>query len=79
MTGELLSPNRPSEYDHNMECIWEVRVPEGYHVIMNSNGVFDVPSGGSSDCPNDYLEFSSVNDDGVAVSNCITTFVMSLY
>lgn len=71
MTGELVSPNYPENYEHNTECIWEVHVPEGYHVIMSANGIFDVPSGGSNDCPNDYLEFSSINDDGVAVSTSV--------
>lgn len=69
MTGQITSPLYPSDYPLSVECIWDIKVPDGYHIIMQSNGIFDIAATGSGNgCNNDYVEFFSVNANGEAVS-----------
>lgn len=73
LSGNLTSQNYPSNYPHNIECVWDIMLPDGYTVIMQNNGPFDVESGGSgtTECFYDYIEFFNVDSDGAAVSGTL--------
>ncbi|XP_059179030.1 cubilin-like isoform X2 [Physella acuta] len=60
-SGQLKSPNYPSRYPHNIECVWEINVDPGYHIVLNFNPHFDLEA--DSDCEFDHVEvFDSVNE-----------------
>ena len=51
-SGTIASPNYPSNYDRNTQCIWLLEAQSGYAVSLTVNGVSGDPS-----CT-DYLEVS---------------------
>ena len=52
--GTVSSPQWPAEYPPNTECLWEIIVPAGYHIIAQFNDSF---FGLQADCQ-DYVEVS---------------------
>ncbi|CAH1775425.1 unnamed protein product [Owenia fusiformis] len=61
-TGTLMSPNFPSNYPHNTECIWEIIVDSGYHVLLQFDDRFEIER--ENNCTYDYVEVSDYLDDG---------------
>lgn len=49
------------QYPQNVECIWEIRADDGYHVGINFEGRFFIEQ--SDNCTKDYLEFYDYVDD----------------
>ena len=33
-SGKLESPNYPEDYHPNKECVWRIRVPQGFQVAL---------------------------------------------
>ena len=33
-TGEIESPNYPSDYPHNADCIWQITLQEGQQIMI---------------------------------------------
>ena len=61
--GTVSSPQWPAEYPPNTECLWEIIVPAGYHIIAQFNDSF---FGLQADCQ-DYVE---VSETGMANRLC---------
>ncbi|XP_068206241.1 LOW QUALITY PROTEIN: cubilin-like, partial [Palaemon carinicauda] len=55
ITGNITSPGFPSNYESNLECIWEVDVQYGYHAVFTFVERFDLETG--NPCQNDYVQF----------------------
>ena len=53
-TGALSTPNYPSSYPHNTECVWDINVDSGYIVTLQFNPPFDMENHGT--CDYDYVE-----------------------
>ena len=70
LTGNISTQNYPAHYPNNVECIWDIIVPEGYHVLLETQGIFDIETGAddTSSCFYDYVQFFDVNANGEAVS-----------
>lgn len=70
--GNITSQNYPNTYPSNIECEWDIIVPDGYRVFIFADGIFDIESGGagSNNCYYDYIQFFDVDANGVAVSKC---------
>ena len=54
MQGLITSPNYPQRYNTSIECVWDVIVANGYHVVMTFVGQFDLEI--SNPCTADYVE-----------------------
>ena len=54
--GSLSSPNYPSNYPANTECVWDINVQIGYTVQLTMASDFSLQS--SSGCTRDYVEVS---------------------
>ena len=57
--GVIKTPNydsSPGDYPHNTECIWDINVEDGYHVVLTFVPPFDLEAHG--DCVFDYVEVS---------------------
>ncbi|XP_061178089.1 cubilin-like [Saccostrea echinata] len=65
-TGLISSPNYPSSYPHNTECVWDINVLDGYHVVLNFIPPFDMEAHGS--CGYDYVEVDDALRNGSLVS-----------
>ncbi|PAV61815.1 hypothetical protein WR25_26348 [Diploscapter pachys] len=66
MGGIITSPNfgNGKEYDNNLECVWDVQVPQGYHIRVNYS-YFDIEL--TPNCSKDYLILSQEhNGKGIA-------------
>lgn len=56
MSGSLVSPNFPNNYEFENECSWIISVPRGYHVLLSFNYTdFDIHSCNEA-CNCDFLE-----------------------
>ena len=55
--GYLETPNYPSSYSHNAECVWDINVEPGYHVELTFNPPFDMEHHGA--CDYDYVEVTT--------------------
>ncbi|KAH3692443.1 hypothetical protein DPMN_194284 [Dreissena polymorpha] len=64
-TGNLSTPNYPSSYPHNTECVWDLNVDPGYILTLTFNPPFDMEHQG--DCDYDYVEVSDVISNGSEV------------
>ncbi|CAJ0568881.1 unnamed protein product, partial [Mesorhabditis spiculigera] len=53
MHGVIYTPNYPDTYDNDLGCIWDISVPQGYHIQLDFE-TFDVQS--SQDCQADFLQ-----------------------
>ncbi|CAG0888619.1 unnamed protein product [Darwinula stevensoni] len=66
-TGSINSPGylNDTNYQANMDCVWEIRFENGYHVELKFVERFDIEM--SANCNNDYVEvFSFVDGDWVS-------------
>ncbi|CAL1282886.1 unnamed protein product [Larinioides sclopetarius] len=61
-TGNITSPNFPSRYDNNVECVWTIEYVPGYLVKLVFAGRFDIEMDDS--CSKDYVKVEDYNDDG---------------
>ncbi|XP_063063043.1 cubilin [Engraulis encrasicolus] len=52
--GYIMSPNYPSNYPQNIDCIWVISVPNGEAVQLDFEGDFNIEP--HTDCRYDYLE-----------------------
>uniref|UniRef100_A0A0X3NN85 Tolloid-like protein 1 n=1 Tax=Schistocephalus solidus TaxID=70667 RepID=A0A0X3NN85_SCHSO len=52
-TGYITSPGFPANYPPNSRCVWKIKVPTGFSVLLTFQQ-FDL--GDQSDCPYDYIE-----------------------
>lgn len=50
----IQSPNYPKMYPNNIECTWEVRSNEGYHIGLQFIERFQIEE--STNCTNDFIE-----------------------
>jgi len=68
-TGEVTSPNHPNNYPGSVECVWDIVVQDGYHVVLTFEGIFDVEAGagGTTQCYYDYVRLTSVLADDTEV------------
>ncbi|CAH1785597.1 unnamed protein product, partial [Owenia fusiformis] len=58
-TGSLVSPNYPSNYDNNLDCVYQINAPAGPLILEFSD--FDVEASG---CSYDYLEIREDSASG---------------
>jgi len=58
-SGHLESPNFPEEYLPSKECIWKIRVPEGYQVSLTFSS-FQIES--HDTCVYDFVEVRDGNN-----------------
>ncbi|XP_052697133.1 cubilin-like isoform X2 [Crassostrea angulata] len=65
-SGLISSPNYPSSYPHNTECVWDINVQEGYHVVLNFIPPFDMEAHGA--CGYDYVEVDDALRNGTLVN-----------
>lgn len=56
--GSITSPNFPNEYPNNAECIWEIRVADGYHIGLVFVERFHLED--RNNCDKDYVEVSFI-------------------
>jgi hypothetical protein len=56
--GTIQSPNYPSPYNHNAECVWVITVGSSDNVVLSFSD-FDVEGGNG--CPFDYVEVHNQN------------------
>lgn len=59
--GRILSPNYPSEYPSDMECVWKIRVP-GNAVLQLNLQDFEIEV--DPKCSHDFLEIHHLSADG---------------
>ncbi|KAJ8376962.1 hypothetical protein SKAU_G00075420 [Synaphobranchus kaupii] len=65
--GYIMSPNYPSNYPQNIDCMWVLTVPNGEAVQLDFEDEFYIEQ--STGCPYDYLELhdgSSYDNDVIA-------------
>lgn len=61
-TGVFHSPNYPQKYDIGT-CSYTIKVPSGYHIVLNWQS-FDVGSPRQKDhCPNDFIAVYNHNQN----------------
>jgi hypothetical protein len=53
-TQTVTSPGYPNGYANNLDCVWQVLVPQGFRVWSNITNI-DMESHGS--CNYDYVQF----------------------
>ncbi|XP_053504957.1 ST14 transmembrane serine protease matriptase b [Ictalurus furcatus] len=59
MKGTFMSPGFPSSYPPQIQCVWNIKVPDGKHIIINFNKFSLTDPGQSPDnCSKDYLEIN---------------------
>ncbi|XP_067930809.1 cubilin-like [Watersipora subatra] len=65
-TGTIVSPGHPNFYPHGVDCLWEVRVAEGFQIRLT----FDFISiESSTPCNYDYVQVSNNRSDNATGSN----------
>ncbi|XP_075459469.1 suppressor of tumorigenicity 14 protein homolog [Ascaphus truei] len=58
-SGVITSPYYPAHYPPDMECVWDIQVPENKHVKLRFNMFYLVgPGDPINSCPNDYVEIN---------------------
>ena len=57
--GNFSSPNYPSSYPHNLNCIWSITATQGSHIYLQFS-YFSLEYGGKH-CRYDYVEVSDPN------------------
>ncbi|KAF4524800.1 hypothetical protein B566_EDAN010175 [Ephemera danica] len=84
-TGMLRSPLYPSQYPHNLRCIWVIEVPIGQQILLN---ITDFELEANNHCQFDYLEIRNGGSAqspligqfcGNSIPRTITSFSQSLY
>ncbi|VDL76352.1 unnamed protein product [Nippostrongylus brasiliensis] len=55
MTGVVHSPKWPEDYGNNEDCLWDIQVPLGYHIMLQFSH-FDIAP--SENCSKDSLTIS---------------------
>ncbi|KAK3105916.1 hypothetical protein FSP39_008473 [Pinctada imbricata] len=68
-SGVIKTPNydaTPGDYPHNAECMWDINVEDGYHVVLTFKPPFDLEAHAS--CAFDYVEVSDALPNGTLVS-----------
>uniref|UniRef100_A0A8C5RM04 CUB domain-containing protein n=1 Tax=Laticauda laticaudata TaxID=8630 RepID=A0A8C5RM04_LATLA len=60
-TGVISSPNYPNPYPKISECNYSIRVEEGFMVILEFVGIFDVEDHPEVLCPYDILKVSGIS------------------
>ena len=53
--GSIESKNFGSRYDNNIECVWTIQMPIGFHINFTFVDRFDLET--SNDCTRDYVLF----------------------
>ncbi|KAI7796445.1 ST14 transmembrane serine protease matriptase b [Triplophysa rosa] len=57
LSGTFTSPGYPSHYPPNIECVWNIEVPQGKHIKLKFNKFsIHTPEEIALACPTDYLE-----------------------
>lgn len=64
-TGEISSPNYPKPYPKISECSYSIRVEDGFMVILEFVGIFDVEDHPDVLCPYDILKVSGIRFMGL--------------
>uniref|UniRef100_A0A914BUV6 Cubilin n=1 Tax=Acrobeloides nanus TaxID=290746 RepID=A0A914BUV6_9BILA len=54
-SGTIHSPNYPKDYPNNVQCLWDISVPLGFHIKLDFDD-FDIAQ--SIDCKKDFLQLS---------------------
>ena len=57
LSGIIHTSNYPNNYAFNAECIWNIAVPNGYHVQLEFIDIFDLEV--NNDCAKDFVEAST--------------------
>uniref|UniRef100_A0AAX7U3F9 Cubilin n=1 Tax=Astatotilapia calliptera TaxID=8154 RepID=A0AAX7U3F9_ASTCA len=68
--GVIISPNWPNNYNHNRQCIYLIRLPEGGQVALNFTHM-DLES--HSGCAFDYVEVRPIYTDPLIGKYCGNT------
>ncbi|KAF4527383.1 hypothetical protein B566_EDAN015953, partial [Ephemera danica] len=84
-SGVLRSPLYPSQYPHNLHCVWVIEVPVGQKILLN---ITDFELEADNNCQFDYLEIRNGGSAlspligqfcGNSIPRTITSFSQSLY
>uniref|UniRef100_A0A669EKT9 Cubilin n=1 Tax=Oreochromis niloticus TaxID=8128 RepID=A0A669EKT9_ORENI len=68
--GIIISPNWPNNYNHNRQCIYLIRLPEGGQVALNFT---DMDLESHSGCAFDYVEVRPIYTDPLIGKYCGNT------
>ena len=67
--GYFHSPNYPSNYDHQLYCVWVITVPNGYYIYLRFDH-FHL-EGGSGSCPYDYVQiYDGTSYQSLTIRRC---------
>ncbi|KAK2147338.1 hypothetical protein LSH36_558g01028 [Paralvinella palmiformis] len=61
-SGQITSPQWPDQYPNNVECQWQLVIPNGYHMKLNFTPPFEMEI--QQPCINDYVQISEVLPSG---------------
>jgi len=53
-SGQITSPQWPDQYPNNVECQWQLVIPNGYHMKLNFTPPFEMEI--QQPCINDYVQ-----------------------
>uniref|UniRef100_UPI00358E742F cubilin-like isoform X2 n=1 Tax=Myxine glutinosa TaxID=7769 RepID=UPI00358E742F len=65
--GWLVSPGFPFSYENNMDCVWDVRAPDGHVVVLT---VVNLELEASYNCTNDWLGVAYTNPMQREITMC---------
>ena len=70
LQGNFSSPNYPSSYPHNLNCIWSITATQGSHIYLQFS-YFSLEYGGKH-CPYDFVEVSDSNypSSSIQIKRC---------
>ncbi|XP_066022016.1 deleted in malignant brain tumors 1 protein-like isoform X2 [Pocillopora verrucosa] len=67
--GYFHSPNYPSNYDHQLYCVWVITVPNGYYIYLRFDHFHLEGSSGS--CPYDYVQiYDGTSHQSLTIKRC---------
>ena len=65
--GWIISPGFPFSYENNMDCVWDVRAPEGHVVVLT---VVNLDLEDPNNCPYDWLGVAYTNTMQQEIKMC---------
>uniref|UniRef100_UPI00358E8899 adhesion G-protein coupled receptor G6-like n=1 Tax=Myxine glutinosa TaxID=7769 RepID=UPI00358E8899 len=65
--GSLVSPGFPFSYENNMDCVWDVRAPDGHVVVLT---VVNLDLEDPYNCPFDWLSVAYTNTTQREITMC---------